>query len=32
MNITLKFIPERPSQPRTNGITMVMDKGIGMNQ
>ncbi len=32
MNITLKFIPERPSQPRSNGITMVMDKGIGMNQ
>ena len=32
MNITLKFIPERPSQPRSNGITMVMDKGIGMHQ
>ena len=28
----LNFIPERPEQPRSNGITMVMDKGIGMNQ
>ncbi len=32
MNSSLKFIPKRPSQPRSNGITMVMDKGIGMNQ
>ncbi|GMT45538.1 MAG: phosphosulfolactate synthase [bacterium] len=32
MNISLKFIPERHSQPRTKGISMVMDKGIGMNQ
>jgi phosphosulfolactate synthase len=32
MNISLKFIPERTEHPRTSGITMVMDKGIGMNQ
>jgi len=32
MNISLNFIPERSEQPRSNGITMVMDKGIGMNQ
>jgi phosphosulfolactate synthase len=32
MNISLNFIPERPLQPRAEGITMVMDKGIGMNQ
>ena len=32
MNISLKFIPERAKRPRTSGLTMVMDKGIGMNQ
>ncbi len=32
MNISLNFIPERSSQPRTKGITMVMDKGLGMHQ
>ncbi len=32
MNISLKFIPERTERPRASGITMVMDKGIGMNQ
>lgn len=32
MNISLKFIPKRSEQPRNNGISMVMDKGIGMNQ
>jgi len=31
MNINLKFLPERPKQPRTDGITMVMDKGLGMH-
>ncbi len=31
MNINLKFLPERPKQPRTEGITMVMDKGLGMH-
>jgi phosphosulfolactate synthase len=32
MNIDLKFIPSRPAQPRNEGITMVMDKGIGRHQ
>jgi phosphosulfolactate synthase len=32
MNISLKFIPERTKHPRTSGLTMVMDKGIGMRQ
>jgi len=27
-NYSLPFIPERTTQPRNNGITMVMDKGI----
>ena len=31
MDINLKFLPERPKQPRTEGITMVMDKGLGMH-
>jgi phosphosulfolactate synthase len=29
---TLKFIPERSQKPRTKGVTMVMDKGLGMYQ
>ena len=28
----LDYLPERPEKPRNNGINMVMDKGIGMNQ
>ncbi len=28
----LNYLPERPEKPRNNGINMVMDKGIGMNQ
>jgi len=32
MKFALQFIPERASRPRSSGITMVMDKGIGMNQ
>jgi phosphosulfolactate synthase len=32
MKIALQFIPERASRPRSKGITMVMDKGIGMHQ
>lgn len=31
MNFKLKNIPERTVKPRTNGITMVMDKGLGLN-
>ncbi len=29
---TLNYIPERSEKPRNKGITMVMDKGLGMNQ
>ena len=30
MNFTLNNIPERTQQPRSHGITMVMDKGMGL--
>ncbi|MBL7719976.1 MAG: phosphosulfolactate synthase [Flavipsychrobacter sp.] len=30
MNFRLTDLPERTSKPRTNGITMVMDKGMGL--
>lgn len=30
MNYTLSHIPERTSQPRSNGLTMVMDKGLSL--
>ena len=30
MNFKLKNIPERTSKPRTYGLTMVMDKGMGL--
>lgn len=30
MNFNLKNIPTRTSKPRNNGITMVMDKGMGL--
>ncbi len=32
MNFHLAQIPERTQQPRTNGITMVMDKGLSLNE
>lgn len=32
MDIKLNFLPERTQMPRTEGITMVMDKGLGMHQ
>ena len=31
-NISLPFLPERTVKPRTNGLTMVMDKGISLRQ
>ena len=31
MNFNLLQIPERTQQPRINGITMVMDKGLSIN-
>ena len=30
MNFSLTQIPERTKQPRQNGLTMVMDKGLGL--
>jgi phosphosulfolactate synthase len=32
MNFFLKNIPERTQKPRSSGLTMVMDKGLGLNQ
>jgi phosphosulfolactate synthase len=32
MNFNLPHLPERPSRPRKNGLTMVMDKGLGLRQ
>ncbi|HTN47342.1 MAG TPA: phosphosulfolactate synthase [Flavipsychrobacter sp.] len=31
MNFPLKNLPERTEKPRNNGLTMVMDKGMGLN-
>ncbi len=31
MNFPLKNLPERTEKPRKNGLTMVMDKGMGLN-
>ncbi len=30
MNTTLQHLPERTSKPRSNGLTMVMDKGLSL--
>lgn len=32
MNFDLPFVPERPSKPRNEGIAMVMDKGLSVNE
>ena len=32
MNFNLSQIPARTPQPRTNGITMVMDKGLSVEE
>lgn len=32
MNYTLKHVPERETKPRDKGITMVMDKGLSINE
>lgn len=32
MNFTLSQIPDRVKKPRTSGITMVMDKGLSINE
>lgn len=32
MNFTLSFLPERTQAPRTYGLTMVMDKGLSLEE
>ncbi len=32
MNFSLKNMPERTQQPRSYGLTMVMDKGLGLDE
>jgi len=32
MNFDLPFIPERTVRPRTSGLTMMMDKGLGLRE
>jgi phosphosulfolactate synthase len=32
MNFKLPYIPERTAQPRQNGITMMMDKGLSLSE
>ena len=32
MNYTLSHIPARATQPREEGLTMVMDKGLSLRQ
>jgi phosphosulfolactate synthase len=32
MNYSLPFIPKRPEKPREKGLTMVMDKGLSVNE
>lgn len=32
MNFTLPFIPERSVKPRNKGVTMMMDKGLGLKE
>lgn len=32
MNFNLPFIPERPKKPRKSGLTMVMDKGLSLQE
>ena len=32
MNFPFKHIPNRTKSPRDNGLTMVMDKGLSLNE
>ena len=32
MNFTISQIPERTEKPRQHGLTMVMDKGLGLRE
>jgi phosphosulfolactate synthase len=31
-NFTLPFVPQRPQKPRDEGVTMMMDKGLGLRE
>lgn len=31
-NFSLPYIPERPAKPRDTGVTMMMDKGLGLRE
>lgn len=31
-NFTLPFLPDRPEKPREQGVTMMMDKGLGLRE
>jgi phosphosulfolactate synthase len=32
MNFKLPYIPERSQKPREKGVTMMMDKGLGLRE
>lgn len=32
MNFDLNFVPNRPAKPRNEGLTMMMDKGLGLRE
>jgi phosphosulfolactate synthase len=32
MNFNLSFIPKRSEKPRSKGVTMMMDKGLGLRE
>ena len=32
MNFELPYVPERTVKPRKHGVTMMMDKGLSMNE
>jgi phosphosulfolactate synthase len=32
MNFKLTFIPKRSEKPRNKGVTMMMDKGLGLRE
>ncbi|MCF8379639.1 MAG: phosphosulfolactate synthase [Bacteroidales bacterium] len=32
MNTKISFLPDRPAKPRNSGLTMMMDKGLSLNE
>lgn len=32
MNTNISFLPDRPAKPRNSGVTMMMDKGLSLNE